>query len=92
MPKWWPRQEAAHAIQVRVARHVLPMEARGIAHMATTSLALHGILIEHVAQRKAFVLEDALDPTPTTGHPRTRPHHGELVGMGTSRNWAVGSG
>ena len=54
------RQQAARAIQVRAIRHVLHMEARGRAHVAATSLALHSLLINSIAQRKALVLEDAL--------------------------------
>ena len=54
------QQQAAHAIQVRATRHVLHTEARGRAHVAAMLLALHSILINDIAQRKALVLEDAL--------------------------------
>ena len=52
--------QAARTIQMRVTRHVLHTEARGRAHIATTSLAWHSIFIEYLAHRKAFVFEDAL--------------------------------
>ena len=53
-------QQTAGAIQVRAIWHVLPMEARGRAHVTAASVALHGILSKCIAQCKALVSEDAL--------------------------------
>ena len=45
------QQQAARASQVRATRYVLHTEARGRAHVASTSLALHNILITGIARR-----------------------------------------
>ena len=53
-------RQAARAIQVRATRHVLHMEARGRAQVASTSHALHNMLLNGIAQRKSLVLADVL--------------------------------
>ena len=49
-------QQAAEAIQVRATRHVLHLEARGRAQIASTSHALHNMLLDSIARRKASIL------------------------------------
>ena len=43
------RRQAARAIQVRATRHVLRVEARGRAQVASTSHALHNVLLNYIA-------------------------------------------
>ena len=56
-------RQAARAILVRATRRVLQTEARGRAQVALTSHALHRMLLNFIAHRKALVLAD-------TPHPR----------------------
>ena len=53
-------RQAAGAIQVRATWHVLQMEARGRAQVASTSHALHNMLLSFTTQCRAMILADKL--------------------------------
>ena len=55
-----PQCQAGRAIQVRAMRHVLHMEARGRAQVASTLRALHNMLLSLTTHRRALVLAEAL--------------------------------
>ena len=54
------RRQAVRAIQVRATRHVLHMEARGRAQVASTLHALHNMLLSLTTQRRALIQAGAL--------------------------------
>ena len=54
------RRQAVRAIQVRATQHVLRMEARGRAQVASTLHALHNMLLSFTTQHRALILPAAL--------------------------------